>query len=323
MQTKRKSVVSIIRHKNESIIQTGGKQTLNHKKKENVKTRQKKTPEERGAGRTPGKKKCSRTTQIGIVCGVAVLTAGAILTAALSSKTRAEAKAIDFHDNEAMRVMDTPVSMGEYMLYSVDIRTEYENTMGTDFYGKTGTNAKGQEETYENIIKEEIAESIRMVKVLCRAAEPEFGITLSRDEEETVKNNADSYYESLIDGGVDMDFLTKPVTEKFIREQYLSQKVYVKLNEQYKEDNTQAVDVGNESDAEAATAVSEVPEELTDAIAELEKKYDNSYDFETNINWELMDAYSFAEEGKELGDEQIHNAINQLTGSDNTEVFKD
>lgn len=249
-------------------------------------------------------------------CGVAVLTAGAILAAVFTNIRDAEAETITFHDNEAMRVMDTPVTMGEYILYSVDIRNQYETSMGDDFYENTGKNAKGETETYENIVKEEIAESIRMVKVLCKAAEPEFGITLSEDEKKTVEENADSYYESLVEGGVDPEFLTKGVTEKYIREQYLAQKVYTKLEEEYGTDTTGAVDVGNENDADAV-ASTEISEELTDAVAELEEKYDGDYDFDTNINWELMDSYAFTEK-TELTDESIQNAVDELTaGTEN------
>ncbi|MGN0414869.1 MAG: hypothetical protein ACI4FX_05205 [Agathobacter sp.] len=249
-------------------------------------------------------------------CGVAVLTAGAILAAVFTNIKDAKAETIVFHDNEAMRVMDTPVTMGEYMLYSVDIRNQYETSMGDDFYENTGKNAKGETETCENIVKEEIAESIRMVKVLCKAAEPEFGITLSEDEKKTVEENADSYYENLVEGGVDPEFLTKGVTEKYIREQYLAQKVYAKLEEEYGTDTNGTVDVGNENDADTVVST-EISEELTDAVAELEEKYDGNYDFDTNINWELMDSYAFTEK-TELTDESIQNAVEELTaGTEN------
>lgn len=244
-------------------------------------------------------------------CMVAVLTAGAILTAVFTNKRDSKAETIEFHDNEVMRVVDIPVTMGEYMLYSVDIRNQYETSMGDDFYESSGKNAKGETETYENIVKEEIAESIRMVKVLCKAAEPEYGITLSEDEKKTVVENADSYYENLVEGGVDPEFLTKGVTEKYIREQYLAQKVYAKLEEEYETDAPGAVDVGNENDADAV-ASTEISDKLTDAVAELEEKYDGDYDFDININWELMDSYDFTEKN-ELTDESIQKAVNELT----------
>lgn len=254
--------------------------------------------------------------EIILACITAVLAIGAVAAACifLAGSGKEEKKSISFHENEAMRVMDTPVTMAEYMLYSVDVRKQYESSKGTDYYQKTGTNAQGMTETNEDIVKEEIAETIRMVKVLCKAAEPEFGIKLSEDEKQKIKDNADIYYEDLTGNGVDEAFLTKSVTEKYLREQYLSQKVYTKLKETYGTDAGEAVDVGNERQEDTAVSA-QASENLINAIADLEKKYDPDYDYTVNINWELMDYYSFTGIKKNLTDEEIQDAVDKLTDS--------
>lgn len=228
---------------------------------------------------------------------------------------------ITFYDNEAMRTMDTPVTMAEFMLYTLDVKSSYDEAMDDDFYAKTGTNAEGETETYENIVKEEIAESIRMVKTLCAAAEPEFQIALSEDEENVLKDNADTYYEMLMKNGVDPDFLSQEVVRKYIREEYLSQKVYDYLGKQYQTENQTVVDVGNEQIGNEAETVEStaVSDELVAELARIVDEYDSGYSYKTNINWELMDSFKFYEPTTYTA-EDIDNAVNALSHAEETEV---
>lgn len=206
-----------------------------------------------------------------------------------------EQEKVIFGEDEAVRIMGEPVSMPEFMLYSVDIKNTYDEAMGEGFYAENGINAQGVNEPYENIVKEEIAESIRMVKVFCAAAEPEYGITLSAEEEEVLKENADSYYGQIVANGVDAGFLPGETVRVYIREEYLAGKVYAYLAKQHPSGEGSAqVDVGNAQKGEAVQAgVLEVSAGLAETCANLIEKYDAGYRYDTHINWELMGAFPF------------------------------
>lgn len=57
------------------------------------------------------------------------------------------------------------------MLYGVDIKNGYELQYGTDFWQEMTTDYAGNTVTFEIAAKEDIAEQIRLVKVLCKEAE--------------------------------------------------------------------------------------------------------------------------------------------------------
>lgn len=177
---------------------------------------------------------------------------------------------VSFLGNEAVRIMDTPVTLAEFMLYTVGIKTPY---------------------------KEEIAESIRIVKVLCAAGE-KYGISLSEEEEAVLKDSADSYYDALMENGVDGSFLTSAVTNRYVREQYLSEKVYGCI----KEKHAPAGEDGGEA--------TELTEEVMDEIAELLDEYDGDYRYQTSINWELLNQFQFYEYAS--GGADPDDAINYL-----------
>lgn len=255
-----------------------------------------------------------------ILCGIAGIVCIGTAVLFIANRPRADTQeTITFHENEAMRTMDTPVTMAEYMLYTLDVKNSYDEAMGENFYSQTGTNAEGETEIYENIVKEEIAESVRMVKVLCAAAEPEYEITLSEDEENVLEQNADDYYDSLMENGVDPDFMTPEIVRKYIREEYLSQKVYAHLESIYgsSAQDTEAIDVGNDENQGTQEAENEeISDELAEEIAKLVETYDSGYSIKTNINWELMDAFAFTQT---YTTEDIDNALNTMISGEEAE----
>lgn len=269
-----------------------------------------KVTENSGPGAVDARKK--RGEILLIVC--IILSAG--LTAMYLPKDRPEKDTIImFHENEAMRTLDTPVTMAEFMLYALGVKENYDESMEDHFYAQIGTNTDGEEETYENIVKEEIAESIRIVKALCAAAETEYGITLSKDEEMVLKSNADAYYETLLENGVDPVFLPQEIVRKYIREEYLSQKVYGHLKKQYNVADQIVVDVRNEQAEDGKAMVDMVSDELAEEIAKLVEKYDHGYSYKTNINWELMDFFRFYEP-KDLNIDNVVNTLSWPTGTE-------
>lgn len=192
---------------------------------------------------------------------------------------------ISFYSNEVMRVMDTPVTLAEYMLYTVDVKTPYDEAHGDTYWSEYSYNAQGEKETNETIVKEEIAESIRLVKVLCAAGKA-YGVSLSEDEENILKAGADEYYNSLIKAGTDSSFLTVGIVNKYVREQYLSERVY------------HAILQRSVTDAPSKMP-SEKEEELCDAlmeeIADLLARYDGDWQYSVNINWDLLNEFRFSD----------------------------
>lgn len=233
----------------------------------------------------------------------------AALAVGLFTKNNA-AEAIAFGEDEAVRIMGEAVSMGEFMLYSVDVKNAYDEAMGEGFYTETGINAQGVTEPYEYIVKEEIAESIRMVKTLCAAAEPEYGITLSKEEEQLLEENANAYYDALAENGIDTGFLPAETVRAYIREEYLAGKVYAYLKEQYPSTEAAPIDVGNEQ-AESQSVYAEASAELVEHVAGVMEKYDGGYRYDTHINWELMEAFPFYEV-KIFTTSDMDNALNAM-----------
>ena len=171
---------------------------------------------------------------------------------------------IAFGEDEAMRTVGAPVSVAEFMLYSVDVKTAGDGTVDDGFYERIGISASGAALTNENIVKEGIAESIRTVRVLCAAA-GESGASLSADEERILKENAGTYHRQMTEAGVDEAFLSEETVERFVRETYLAGKVYARM-ESLRGD--------------------------TEDIPALLERYDGSYSSRTSINWELLTGFS-------------------------------
>lgn len=208
---------------------------------------------------------------------------------------------ISFRRNEAVRIMDTPVTLAEFMLYTVGIKTPYDEAHGEEYWSEYSYNAQGVKESNETIVKEEIADSIRLVKVLC-AAEKKYGVSLSKEEEDILKANAVSYYDSLIKNGVDDSFLTSGIVNKYVREQYLSEKVYNCIKELHGD--------GGEEETELSEA-------LMGEIADLLDQYDGNYRYSVSINWPLLRRFRFYEyfdPDKEDMDDAIHYLLNQRDG---------
>lgn len=209
-----------------------------------------------------------------------------------------ESEGISFLGNEAVRIMDAPVTIGEYMLYAVGVSAPYDGA-GEGYWSGYSYNAQGVKETNETIVKEEIAESIRIVKVLCAAGEEKYGISLTKEEEGVLKENAAAYYSSLVENGVEEGFLTPELVARFVKEQYLSEKVYKALLEKY----TAGGDGGDEED---------VPEAFMEEVSGLLAEYDGSYRYQTSINWTMLDRFRFADSASGADGADLDNAVSYL-----------
>jgi hypothetical protein len=185
-----------------------------------------------------------------------------------------------FEGNEVAKIGDLKITMEEFMLYSVDTVNSYESTYGEDIWSETTLDDNGETDTYENIVKQEIFEEIRMVKAFIREAE-QLGITSSDDEKEVIEENADAYYEDLAKAGVtENEEMTRELVRQFYQENYLAQKVYTYYQEQYPVD---------EDDTDSTYS-----DEFVDKCSEIIQEYYPDFNYEYNINWELLNELNFS-----------------------------
>ena len=202
------------------------------------------------------------------------------------NKAKDLAEEYTFEYNEVAKIGDEKITMEEFMLYSVDTTNSYESTYGEDIWSESTINENGEQETYENIVKKDIFEQIRMVKAFCKEADT-LGISISEDELKMVNNNADSYYEDLAKAGAtENEDLTKQVVRSFYRESYLAQRVYAYYMEMYptEEDSKQ-----------------EYSDEFLKKVAEVTEKHYPDFNYDYDINWELMDYLNFNVSGETDG----------------------
>lgn len=196
------------------------------------------------------------------------------------NKAKAIAKEYTFNYNEVARLGKDHVSMEEFMLYSTDVVSSYESTYGEDIWDQTTLDSAGEKETYEESVKKEIIEEIRVVKALCKQAE-KIGISISDDELTVIEENADEYYENLAQAGAtENEDLTKQVVLDFYKESYLAQKVYNHYVEEYPADD---------GDSGAS-------DELVSEIADIAQTYYPDLDYDLNVNWDLLDYLTFGKD---------------------------
>lgn len=184
----------------------------------------------------------------------------------------------NFSDGQAGRIGDEAVSMGEFSLYSVDVRAGYEEIYGNEIWSTTTTDALGNEATFEEIAKEDVFEQIRLIKSLCKEAEA-LNISISEEEETAVKNAALTYYMNLdAAGATAYGVITYDIVLNYYRQAYVAQKVY---NYYAKNSDTQDDD----------TALSD--EDLASLWATIIQKYYPSFDYKLDINWDLVNNISY------------------------------
>jgi hypothetical protein len=244
------------------------------------------------------------------VLGVVFAIAMTIRPVSLSSTTETPTEIV-FGEEEAVRIMGEPVSMDEFLLYALDVVNGYELQYGEDIWDQMTTDIEGEEETVENVTKEEIVETIRLVKVLCSVSE-EYGISLTEDEESVMAETADSYYESVLEAGVeDEDGSMKEAIDNYYRENYLSQKVYEYLQkncDDYEEPtliNTASADAAQPADEDeelSSASVSSITDEMAELCASLVTEKDPDFYYKTSINWAVLDQFIFSKSEDASGD---------------------
>ncbi len=126
-----------------------------------------------------------------------------------------------FADGEVFRIEDVSCSLQEVMVYLVNTQKGYEETFGSDIWGKE-TDAG----TVEDRFKESVLAKIAQIKVMNLLA-AESGIELSKEELSLAKQASEAYYENLTQADIDaMAGVTQAEITSIMEQQALANKLY-------------------------------------------------------------------------------------------------
>lgn len=260
------------------------------------------------------KKKVSRLT---VALTVIALSGAAVITGSgvyITSQAQKISDRKSFGDNVVAKLNGESVSVAEFMLYSLDIKNGYEQQQGKDVWTQEKTDANGNKDTFENVTKEDVLEQIRFIWALKKEGNKK-GIKLTEDENKVLKETADDYYTSLQKAKIDESLISPDDVLKFYKEYYYGQKVYYQLTG----DNSV-----NESTASTGSSISTDSENTNASTTkdgeklwqELVDRWYPDFDYNLDINWDLLDQISFAESNKTDTDTESTDTDNADSGSD-------
>ena len=213
------------------------------------------------------------------------------------------AERTSFDSDEAGRINGKSVSMAEFMIYSIDVKNGYEAQYGNSIWTQKTTDTNGNEDTFENVAKESTFEQIRFVWALLKEGEKQ-GIKMTDEEKKVMNSTAKDYYKTLTEAGISTDVVRLSDIKKFYKENYLAQKVYYNLTGVSANGLTEASTKSSSSSGSAESATESTTESSTQLSSEemqklwekLIKKYYPDFDYKLDINWDLINEISFAEE---------------------------
>ena len=99
------------------------------------------------------------------------------------------AKRTTFSSDEAGRIGNDSISMAEFMLYSIDVKNGYETQYGDKIWSEVTKDANGNEDSFENVAKEDTFEQIRFTKALIKEASKQ-KIEISDTEKKAMESSA-------------------------------------------------------------------------------------------------------------------------------------
>ena len=208
---------------------------------------------------------------------------------------------IDFGENEAARIGDLSISMEEFMLYAIDVKEGYTMQYGDDMWTTLTEDTYGNEATYEAIAKEDTFEQIRLIKSLVAEASEE-NVTITTEEKDVLNDTAKEYFETLINSGLSDNYMTQEIIYDYYEDNYIAQKMYNKLtgNTLYNSSLYKTSDETTEAENISADDYDE--DELIEVWSSLIKEHYPDFDYDKNINWDLVDQLSFADTDNDSND---------------------
>lgn len=220
---------------------------------------------------------------------------------------------ITFQQDTVAKLNNENISMAEFMLYSVDIRNDYESQYGSDIWNEKTTDAKGKTETFENVAKENVLEQIRFVKALNKEGAAR-KMSLSKAEKKAMDETAGDYYKrlnknyqkraskSLKEDEANENAITKQDVERFYKEQYYAQKVYSVVASEYKDKAKETIPKDQLTKTVQGKTTSEIAalsnglttKEAQELWTDLINKYYPEFDYDLDVNWNFLNEISFA-----------------------------
>lgn len=227
--------------------------------------------------------------------------------------------------------------MAEFMVYSIDVKNGYEAQYGNSIWTQETTDANGNEDTFENVAKESTFEQIRFVWALLKEGEKR-EIKMTDEEKKVMNSTAKDYYKTLTKAGISTDIVKLSDIKRVYKENYLAQKVYYNLTgvnanglteASTKNSSSESAESTTESGTESNTQLSS--EEMQKLWEKLTKKYYPDFDYKLDINWDLINEISFAEErssteeteSAEAASPEIIKSSDTTESSSGTEVVED
>ena len=251
------------------------------------------------------------------------------------------AERTSFDSEEAGRISGKSVSMAEFMIYSIDVKNGYEAQYGNSIWTQETTDANGDEDTFENVAKESTFEQIRFVWALLKEGEKQ-GIKMTDEEKKVMNSTAKDYYKTLTEAGISTDVVKLSDIKRFYKENYLAQKVYYNLTgvsanglteTSTKSSSSESTEASTESTTESGTESSTQlsSEEMQKLWEKLIKEYYPNFDYKLDINWDLINEISFAEdsssteetESTESASTETLKSSDTTKSSSRTEVVED
>lgn len=120
------------------------------------------------------------------------------------------------------------VYLDEAMIYAKVIEESYEAAYGEDIWNITYEATDGSKIKFEELIKEETIEQMKMVKVMITTAKEE-EIALTEEEQEEMGQQAKAFYEGLTDQQIEDMGISLEVVVRVYEENRLADKAYEKL----------------------------------------------------------------------------------------------
>lgn len=193
--------------------------------------------------------------------------------------------------NVALKVSDTPVSIGMYNYYYSCISQNYISYANYGYYDldptksfdvQKTTDSNGKEVSWSQLFKDETIKQIQYITTYYEKA-VEDGVTLTKAQKESIKSTLDSIKDSATKDGVSVDkyisatygdYCGYATIEKMLTQCYIAENYYQRLSvsQKFSDKEINKYFKDNKSDYENVTfAYLQVPYENDDANATMEK----------------------------------------------------
>lgn len=193
--------------------------------------------------------------------------------------------------NVALKVNDTPVSIGMYNYYYSCISQNYISYANSGYYDldttksydvQTTTNSDGKEVSWSQLFKDETIKQIQYITTYYEKAMAE-GVTLSASQEKSVKSTLETLKDTATSSNVSVDkyisdtygdYCGYATIEKMLKQCYIAENYYQKLSvsKKFTDKEIQKYFKENKNEYENVTfAYLQVPYENDDATATMEK----------------------------------------------------